>query len=217
MKGPLSAGSVVCTTVTLFTAPSAVTQTLSMAQPARPAGTTGTAGWPTSRLLATIVTHDQSIDGEGCGRAGPAENGAGFGVDFEPGRTRNIHYTKILTQPWVFAGHPHGRPWVDAVAQMLREEALSAQELREEVELGYLRPSLLLELGLESGGTPINKLDTLQAFDKAAGFVPHRKLQARFIERKRAVARASMEEKVARRPWLGWFYELRYKRRYGKR
>jgi len=135
---------------------------------------------------------------------------------FEPGRTRNIHYTKILTQPWVFAAHPHGKHWVEALSLMIREDALSAEELRDEIELGYLRPSLLMELGLESG-TPMTNVEALQAFDKAAGFVPHRKLQARFIERKRAVARADMVENCTRRPWLAWFYEMRYKRRYGER
>ena len=50
---------------------------------------------------------------------------------FEPGRTRNIHYTKIVTQPWVHAAHPHGGPWVAEVARMLREGALDADERRE--------------------------------------------------------------------------------------
>lgn len=135
---------------------------------------------------------------------------------FEPGRTRNIHYTKILTQPWVHAAHPHGRRWVDEVALMLREGALTAQHLREEVELGYVRPSLLVELGLEGEHAPASvDPQLLLAYDNAAGFVPHRKLQARFAERKRAVARAECDERSARRPWLGWWYRLRYRWRHG--
>ena len=134
---------------------------------------------------------------------------------FEPGRTRNIHYTKIVTQPWVHALHPHGKPWVDEVARMLREGALAADEIREEVKLGYVRPSLLAELGIADTGNAPESLEpqALSAFDNAAGFVPHRKLQARFAERKRAIAKAECEERSARRPWLGWYYRLRYRRK----
>ena len=134
---------------------------------------------------------------------------------FEPGRTRNIHYTKIVTQPWVHAAHPHGKPWIDEVARMLKDGALSAEEIREEVRLGYVRPSLLAELGIAEGGNAPASLDAqaLIDFDRAAGFVPHRKLQARFAERKRAIAQADCEERSARRPWLGWYYRLRYRRK----
>ncbi len=136
---------------------------------------------------------------------------------FEPGRTRNIHYTKIVTQPWVHALHPQGKPWVEEVARMLAEGALSAHEVREEVKLGYVRPSLLAELGIAEAGNAPASLDpqALQAFDNAAGFVPHRKLQARFAERKRAIAQAEAQARSAKRPWLGWYYRLRYRWRHG--
>ena len=139
---------------------------------------------------------------------------------FEPGRTRNIHYTKIRTQPWVYAMHPHGRPWVEEVRRMLAEGKLDPAQLREEVRLGYVRPSLLAELGLEGlpAGAPARlEPQALLAYDAAAGFVPHRKLQARFAERKRAIARAECAERSARRPWLGWWYRARYRWRHGEK
>jgi hypothetical protein len=135
---------------------------------------------------------------------------------FEPGRTRNIHYTKIVTQPWVYAAHPHGQKWVDEVRGMLASGALSAGELREEVELGYLRPSMLLQLGLEGeAAAGAQDPQVLLAYDNAAGFVPHHKLQARFAARKRAIALAECTERSARRPWLGWWYRLRFHYRHG--
>jgi hypothetical protein len=136
---------------------------------------------------------------------------------FEPGRTRNIHYTKIVTQPWVYAAHPHGKPWVEEVARMLGEGVLTPEELREEVELGYLRPSILFELGLEGEGPRPASLasSVLVAYDNAAGFVPHRKLQARFAARKRAIALSECEARSARRPWLGWWYRARFRWRHG--
>ena len=72
---------------------------------------------------------------------------------YEPGRTRNLHYTEIRTQPWVYAAHPLGQLWVDELALMLDSGAISAAELEEEVRLGYVRPSLLPQLGL-GGETP---------------------------------------------------------------
>jgi len=136
---------------------------------------------------------------------------------FEPGRTRNIHYTKIVTQPWVHALHPQGKPWVAEVARMLAEGALSADELREEARLGYVRPSLLAELGIaEPDHAPASlEPQALLAFDNAAGFVPHRKLQARFAERKRSIAHAEAQARSEKRPWLGWYYRLRYRWRHG--
>jgi len=136
---------------------------------------------------------------------------------FEAGRTRNIHYTKIVTQPWVHPLHPHGQPWIDEVARMLGEGALSAEEIREEVRQGYVRPSLLAQLGIPDASEKPASLDpqALLAFDQAAGFVPHRKLQARFAERKRSIARAECEERSARRPLLAWYYRLRYHWRHG--
>jgi hypothetical protein len=138
---------------------------------------------------------------------------------FEPGRTRNLHYTKIVTQPWVYAAHPHGQLWVDEVQRMLQSGALAAEELRGEVALGYLRPSILVELGIEgspAAGHGGHAPQALLAYDNAAGFVPHRKLQARFAARKRAIALAECNERSARRPWLGWWYRLRFRYRHGR-
>ena len=90
-------------------------------------------------------------------------------------------------------------------------------ELREEVRLGYVRPSLLVELGLATEGPSPTDAQALHAYDQAAGFVPHRKLQARFAERKRAIARAECEARSARRPLLAWYYRLRYRWKRGRR
>ena len=67
---------------------------------------------------------------------------------YQPGQTRNLHYTEIRTQPWVHAAHPHGQLWVDELARMLAAGAISAAAVEEEVRLGYARPSLLPQLGI---------------------------------------------------------------------
>ena len=126
---------------------------------------------------------------------------------FEPGTTRNLHFTEIRTQPWVSTSHPHGALWVDALETMLESGSLDAAVLREEVSLGYARPSLLRELGLEPG--PRDPA-SLAAHDRDAGFVAHRTLLARFAARKRAVRAAERDAAIARRPWLAPWYRLRH-------
>ena len=87
------------------------------------------------------------------------------------------------------------------------------------MRLGYRRPSILAQLGLEgqSGARAPTDPQVLLAYDRAAGFVPHRALQARFAARKRAVSLAECEERSARRPWLGWWYRLRNRWRHGNK
>ncbi|MCK9368350.1 MAG: hypothetical protein M0P72_14545 [Metallibacterium scheffleri] len=142
---------------------------------------------------------------------------------YEPTRTRNLHFTKIRTQPWVHAGHPHGQLWVDELAMMLDAGALDEAEVEEEVRLGYVRPSLLPQLGLggEKAGAGTANVraksnpELLVAYDRASGFVAHRKLVARFAERKRAIARFHCQQASARHPWLGPWHRLVFRLRYG--
>lgn len=126
---------------------------------------------------------------------------------YEPGTTRNLHYTEIRTQPWVHVHHPHGALWVDTLRAMLAEGAIDAESVRVEVGEGYARPSLLRELGLEAGPTDRT---SLEAHDRDRGFVAHRKLLARFAERKRAARLAERDAAIARRPWLAPWYRLRH-------
>jgi hypothetical protein len=136
---------------------------------------------------------------------------------YRPGTTRNLHYSRIKTQPWVHAGHPDGALWVNELRRMLEGDAIEAEKIREEVAQGYARPSLLFELGIEPVPTGVDVHDaaSLRAHDAAAGFVPHRKLVARAGERRRAVARLERDEAIARAPWLGWYHRLRYRLRHG--
>ncbi len=132
-----------------------------------------------------------------------------------PGRTRNLHYTEIRTQPWVDPRHPHAGPWIAALRRMLDEGTIAPATIREEVDLGHARPSLLVELDLEQSNGPVTPA-TLSAFDHARGFVAHRKLLARFAERKRAIARSERDRaRAAGGPGAMW-QQLRYRWRYGR-
>jgi hypothetical protein len=142
---------------------------------------------------------------------------------YDPERTRNLHFTEIRTQPWVYAAHPNGQLWVDEVLQMLASGALGKNEVEEEVRLGYVRPSLLPQLGLSDdaqagiirAALPGLKPELLLAYDRAAGFVAHRELLARFAERKHAIARFRCQQACARHPLLAPWHRLVFRLRYG--
>lgn len=106
--------------------------------------------------------------------------------DYVEGQTRLIHYTTIKTQPWVAAGHPFAYIWIEELRRMLADNAMDERTLREDVELGFLRPSLLLELGL-TGDKSLVDVDQLNEYDTQLGFVVHRELVIRHIERKIAM------------------------------
>lgn len=126
-----------------------------------------------------------------------------------PGITRNLHYTEIRTQPWVWPGHPHGDQWVRALADLLASGAIDAANLRTEIAEGHLRPSILRELGLSREPVAAD-VSSLRAFDRAQGFVPNGRLLARFAERKRADAVRRRDDAIAARPWLAPWYRLRH-------
>ncbi len=101
--------------------------------------------------------------------------------------TRLLHYTKIKTQPWVYAAHPLGYLWIDEIRMMLDNGALTPGFIREEVDKGHIRPSILLELGLSDkhqgrSFTP----QQLVKYDNKAGYVIHEKLINWMHERKMA-------------------------------
>ena len=135
---------------------------------------------------------------------------------YDPARTRNLHFTEIRTQPWVSPQHPHGALWVAALRRMLEEHAIDADAVRDEVELGYVRPSLLLELGLVPVPADALTPKALAAHDESRGFVAHRKLLARFAERKRAIARFERDRAVAAGGPRALWQRLRYRLRHGR-
>ena len=134
---------------------------------------------------------------------------------YRPGVTCNLHYTEIRTQPWVYPCHRHGRLWVDALRALLDDGQISRQELEAEIGEGYLRPSILRELGLSPQPAKDDPASLL-AWDRAHGFVPNGRLLARFAERKKADAARKRDAAIARRPWLAFWYRLRHRLRYGR-
>lgn len=65
---------------------------------------------------------------------------------YEPGETSLIHYTDMATQPWVYPENEYGALWLAEVRLMLSNGSLTRAELKKEIDLGYFRPSLMLDV-----------------------------------------------------------------------
>jgi len=65
---------------------------------------------------------------------------------YDPTETALIHYTDMSTQPWVHTQNEHGTLWLNEVRLMLRNGVLTYNELKKEVDLGYFRPSLIMDV-----------------------------------------------------------------------
>jgi len=99
--------------------------------------------------------------------------------------TRLLHYTKIKTQPWVYPCHKLGKLWVDELKMMLDSGVIDADLIKQQVAVGNIRPSLLIELSLLSGyeNKEMSEKELLK-HDQQSGFVIHQKLIQRNKERK---------------------------------
>lgn len=105
--------------------------------------------------------------------------------------TRLLHYTDACTQPWTFAGNKLGKLWFEEIRQMLDDGSMALTDLSREIELGFLRPSLLRDIQYRHRlpKTLQFALDTYnRRTDTAAGFVPHKAVYLAKKERERAIA-----------------------------
>ena len=107
-----------------------------------------------------------------------------YGVPFEwnslehwDPETRLIHYTDVYTQPWTSCGNRLGYLWFAEVRRMLSEGKLSEEAIRQEIDMGYFRPSLLRDIKYRHLIPAIlhplwDKKNA--ALDRLAGYVPHK-------------------------------------------
>ena len=63
-----------------------------------------------------------------------------------PGRTCLLHYTNMVTQPWVSLENPLRGLWVDCLRRALAAGSIAREELQSAVDQGHVRPSLLREV-----------------------------------------------------------------------
>jgi len=103
--------------------------------------------------------------------------------------TRLIHYTDMNTQPWVSADNPFGHLWIKEVLLMLETGALAKADIQTEIDLGYFRPSLMLELEEmpHERGYDREAASRYGTFDREANFIKHAEVYARKKTRAEAI------------------------------
>jgi hypothetical protein len=66
---------------------------------------------------------------------------------YEPGRTSLIHYTDMVTQPWVSDANKNGAIWYALVGEALDSGYLKASEIEEAVESGHISSEIFDWIG----------------------------------------------------------------------
>ena len=84
---------------------------------------------------------------------------------------------------------------------MIAEGALGITKIKEEIDLGHFRPSLMVEVE-EGAVSPEDdqQIARLEKIDREAGYIPHRAMHE--FDKKRATATAAYERQLAREKGL---------------
>ena len=100
------------------------------------------------------------------------------------------------TQPWVSVRNPFGYLWLNEVRRMLEAGALNEAQIQSEIDLGFFRPSIKIELADGPiSGPDDTRLTALEEFDRDAGFIAHRSVAE--FEHKRQLAIAAYEQALS--------------------
>lgn len=120
-----------------------------------------------------------------------------YGVPFEwnslehwDAETRLIHYTDVYTQPWSACGNKFAWVWFKEVRRMLADKTLSEAAIKEEINLGHFRPSLIKDIKYRHliPSWLHNAWDKKNAaFDRLSGYVPHKAVYEAKRERQRVI------------------------------
>ncbi|TCR82349.1 glycosyltransferase [Rhizobium sp. BK376] len=119
---------------------------------------------------------------------------------YEANKTGLIHWTDMNTQPWVYVNNPTGYLFLEEVRIMLENGSMTMSQIENEVNLGYVRPSIIQELK-DAGAGPVRpvtpeQVKRYEAMDSAAGFVKHKAVYE--AARARSAAVKAYEAKLAK-------------------
>ncbi len=109
-------------------------------------------------------------------------------MDYWDENVNLIHFTNTPTQPWVSLDNPFGYIWVNYLKSMIESGIISFEEVENEINLGYIRPSLSQELkGKTATLSDSIYLQKLKKSDIQSGYVPHRDVLKWNILRNKAI------------------------------
>jgi hypothetical protein len=69
---------------------------------------------------------------------------------YEPGRTSLIHYTDMVTQPWISHANRNGSVWYACCAEAIDNGYIQASEVENAVSQGYISPEIFDWIGRPS-------------------------------------------------------------------
>ena len=111
-----------------------------------------------------------------------------FGIPFEwnsleyyDSDTCLIHYTDMYTQPWISCNNENGHLWLQEIEIMLRDGALTISDIEQEIELGYIRPSLIRDIKYNRYIPQFLKPAFAKAnisYDRSKNYIPHKDVYA---------------------------------------
>lgn len=61
-----------------------------------------------------------------------------------------LHFTRMSTQPWLWANHEFGTHWTNELVECLASGFVTREDVIDEINLGHIRPSLALLIGEEA-------------------------------------------------------------------
>lgn len=97
---------------------------------------------------------------------------------YDPDETRLIHFTDMDGQPWLNAWHGIGALWCQYLIDAINDGAITRDDVKRQVDLGNVRPSLLVQVDRaepDARRLPLAVLlDDLKTF-----FPPHRRASAK--------------------------------------
>ncbi|MDB6019865.1 MAG: hypothetical protein JWR19_4354 [Pedosphaera sp.] len=96
--------------------------------------------------------------------------------EYVPERTGLIHYTDMMTQPWVSRANRNGQLWLEHLREAVDTGYITLNEVETAVRRGFARPSLLWELGHVARRTAL--LNGTVGWYLDRNFKPHQKLVA---------------------------------------
>lgn len=95
-------------------------------------------------------------------------------LDYFDQNTSLLHFTNLKTQPWVNSKNNNKYIWNSLLREMINKNIITIDEIFENINLGFVRPSLILEIKYPFLEKKIfNKL--LNIYDNVKKFIPHYK------------------------------------------
>lgn len=73
---------------------------------------------------------------------------------YEEGKTKNLHYTDMNSQPWLTTGNKNSEVWVKGLLEAIESEFITYEYVKEQVKLLNVRPSLLAQVKNKSSKEP---------------------------------------------------------------